>query len=387
MNRRIHTRFACLLLALVLLVSLVGCSSGREVRASSRAVKTVATAGNIEIRYDELYYLAMTRLAELREEHEGDAWDDDAVRAELTAFVEQNLLIRQHALFSLAAEYGVDHERGEVADNIESWMESVIEDNFDGDRKAYINSLNESYLTDHYVRTFIAAEDYVGTEIIKELLAREEISDSDEAALETVERDFIRTVQVLIKKNNGKDDATNRTIAESIAMKLAAITDDTARYLAMCQEIGGAYNNDYSDTLGNGYYFTKGEMDPAYEKAAFDLPLWGTSGVIETEDGYYVIMRLPQDETYVKENLNTLKSQIYFAELNTRVERRYEELQASFAMTEYGESLDLLSLPTIDANGGETVVTVITVVVIVIALGGAAWAIAVLQKRHKAKRK
>lgn len=383
MKQRVTRRILCVLMGVALLLSLSGCSGG-AVRASSNARKAVASAQNIKITYDELYYLAMTRLDELKKEHEGAEWNEEQVRAELTAFVDEHLLNRTHALLSVAKDYGIDPDRGELGKTIDTHMETVLEEVFGGDREVYIDSLNQGYLTDHYVRTFVAVDDYIATEIVKAMLEKNEIDDSDEAALAIINSDdCIRTVQVFIDKSNGNEDAVNRARATALAQKLAGISDDAERYVAMRDAIGGAYNNDYSDTLGNGYYFMRGEMEQSYEEAAFALPEYGTSDVIETEEGYYVVMRLPKDQTYITRNLDMLKSKSYFVILNEKVEERYEQMQNSFEMTSFGEKLDLMDLPAIDADGGEGIYLVIVAIAIVLAVGGTVFLVRVLVNRKR----
>ena len=245
MKRNLMIRMAAFLLLAVMLCTLVGCSAARTMRASSNAKKVVATAGDIEILYDELYYLTNTRIAELKEVYGEDALDGEEAKAELVEFVWANLLTREHALRAVGAEYDVYVDKGEVADSVSERMEEVLETNFEGDRDAYADSLNESYLTDRYVRNFLATNGYMASEIVMAMLQAGDIPDSDAHALEVMQgEDFIRTVQVFISRDNGMDDATNRKNAEAIANKLAAITDDTERYAAMWDEIGGVYNND-----------------------------------------------------------------------------------------------------------------------------------------------
>ena len=122
------------------------------------------------------------------------------------------------------------------------------------------------------------------------MLKKGEIDDSEETANRVIRSDdMIRTVQVFLDKS---DSANTRELAESIRAEIAAAESDDARYDAMRRAIAGKYNDDFAD-MGNGYYFLRGEMDTVYEDAAFKLANYEVSGVVETEDGYYIIMRLP----------------------------------------------------------------------------------------------
>ena len=156
MKHRLTLRISLLLLTALLLFSFVGCS-GMAARPSSNAKRVVATAGNVEITYDELYYLANTRIEEIREEQGEDALSDPAVLAELESFVRQNLCTRTHFLLALAAEYDIYIDEGELADSLDTRIQTIIDEEFEGDRAAYIDSLNEAYLTERYVRTVSGA--------------------------------------------------------------------------------------------------------------------------------------------------------------------------------------------------------------------------------------
>ena len=382
MKRNLMIRTAAFLLLAVMLCTLVGCSAARTMRASSNARKVVATAGDIEILYDELYYLTNTRIAELKEVYGEDVLDSDEARAELVEFVWSNLLTREHALRAVGAEYDIYVNKGEVGQSVNERMEEVLETNFEGDRDAYADSLNASDLTDRYVRNFLATNGYMASEIVMAMLQAGEIPDTDAYALEVMQGDdFIRTVQVFISRDNGRDDATNKANAEKIAAKLQAITDDAERYTAMRQEIGGAYNNDYTDTLGNGYYFAKGEMERSYESVALALSDYEASDVLETMDGYYIIMRLPKDEAYIKENFAELKSKSYYVALNEKVDAMLATM--TLQKTELGETLDLFDLPEIDAKGGEGLVVVLVVALCVLGAGVVIFLLRVLLLRRR----
>ena len=147
MKQSIVKRLFALMLIPVLLLSFVACGSG-ELRPNARANKVVATAGDIEILYDELYYLAKNKADLLIEEYGEDALSDPALREELEDFVWDNLLTREHALISVGLQYGVRVDKGELAENIAEVIESNIESEFEGDRDAYAEKLDETYLTD-----------------------------------------------------------------------------------------------------------------------------------------------------------------------------------------------------------------------------------------------
>ena len=355
----------CLLLcAAMLFVS--GCSAARVARPSAKANKAVATAGNMEIPYENLYYVTMTRIAELKRTYGEDVLNDPAQVEALKTFVWQNLVTRAEALIDLGREYGLEVDEGEIADSVQSDMEAILENTFENDRKAYIESLNAEYLTDNYVRTYLAVEDYLPKALVEEMLQKGVIDDSDETARALMDSDdFMRVRQVLIEVRNYGSAEEALARAEELRAKVAAKETNEDRSFAMLDAM--MYSTDL-DMTGHGTYFAKGEMSADYEAAVSTLPLYGVSEVIEVKNGYCFMMRLPKDNAYVEENFQELKEKVYYVELNRMVDERLATMTVT--STEYGDSLDLMDLPPIDADGGEAafVISVVLSVLMVVGL-------------------
>ena len=62
-------------------------------------------------------------------------------------------------------------------------------------------------------------------------------------------------------------------------------------------------------------YFWEGLMGKEYEGAAKGLKEYQISDVVETADGYYIIMAMPKDTDYIKANADTLLSRYQGAKL------------------------------------------------------------------------
>ena len=374
---------AALLLALACLISLISCGASRPVHASPRASRVVAEVGDVEILYEELYFITQRTIGELKLTYGDNALESEAVRAELESFVWASLCSREAALISLGHEYGFDIYKGEIADSVQELIDQMIERDFEGDRKAYIEELNAMHMTDHYTRKYLGVENFLATRIVIEMAARGEVPTDDQVILETIKGDqFIRTMHVFISNSNGiYTDAENRAHAEAIRAEIAAKADSVARFDAMFDAVGGKYNNDFGDPLGHGYYFTHGEMDAAYEAAAFALPHYGVSDVVETDEGYYVIMSLPKDEAYITENFESLRDKSYFVTLNNRVNQKLENM--TLEKTRFGKGLDLADLAPIDADGGSTLIVVGVCVGGALLLGGAVVAFVLIRKKAK----
>lgn len=380
MKRSFLIRVGAWLLLCGLLLALGGCAATRTVRPSGNANKVVATAGDVEILYDELYYLAMSRIAELKEQHGEQALSDPAVAAELKSFVEENLLTRNHALVLVAKDFGIEIDKGELGEKVDERIEQILTETFEGDRDAYIESLNGSYLTDRYVRNHIATEELMASFVITEMLERGSLDGSEAAAMEFLRGDDVaRVYQVLIERRNYVSAEAALQKATELRARVAAETEDAARVDEMRLAIQfSTYVDD-----GNGLYFARGEMEKAFEDAAFALPLYGVSEVLEVEGGYSFVMRLPKDEAYMSDHIDALYQKAYYVTLNKMVDEKLATMTLS--MTEYGSELDLTNLPAIDADGGETAYTVVGICACALLVGGIGALVYFLMRRNGGK--
>ena len=378
-------RILCGLLTLVLVaLSTVSCSASRPVYASPRAAKTVARAGEVEILYEELYFITQNYIKELKITYGEDALADEAVRRELEDFVWSKLLTEETALVSLGYKYGLDVYKDDLKDSVAADIDAVVTESFEGDRKAYIASLAEMHMTDHYARKYFGVQEHLANAIVLEMLHRKELDTDDESVLAHINgENFIRTKHVFVKNltNDAAGDAAARATAESIRASLLAIADQNDRHTAMNQAIAGPHNHDFGDTLGQGYYFARGEMTTAYEEIAFSLTDYAVGELLKTSEGYYVIMRLPKDAAYIEENFQSLKEKSYFVVLNARVEAELAAM--TLEKTRFGESLDLTNLPDIDPDGGSVAITVGAVILGVLAVGGFVFVVARSLRRRR----
>ena len=296
-------RIFCALLALLLLAAtLVGCGATRPVRASSRAGRVVATAGKVKLRYEELYYITMNYIKELKLTYGEDALQSEAVRAELESFVWGKLLSEETALISLGYKYDLDVYKGEIAERVSEDIAEIINGEFEGDREAYIKSLEEAFMTEHYARKGFGTS-YLASEI--ELLCAKSLNVDDATVRADIAKgDFVCFRLVLVKNETGDaaGEAAALATAERIQRELAAIPDDVARRNAMTKAIASADNKDLGDTLGYGYYYPRGYLSAEYEDVLFNLKSYEVGKVLKNDEGYAVVMRMPIDGDYVEEH-------------------------------------------------------------------------------------
>ena len=365
----ISIKLVCLALAAVLVFPLASCSKGLfdGVSGTEEELREIGAVGEYTVLYDELYYLVMSCKDMIKNKYGEEIWKDEAsaaqYRDELNAMVMERITAN-YAVLTLCEEYGYKDplEKKEVADfaheEIESMLysfavgngiEVTLNESISGElsykyekggrEKAYEfykEALTLTYLTERVMLLTLGTEFAFGelTDILtgekEEIIYKaEDIEDfmfSDE---------FICTRHILIQNNKGDDVEANRALAEEAYQK----------YLdgeSMDKLIGSKYNEDVSMSPTVGYYFTRGEMDEAYENAAFDLKVGEVSGIVETDDGFFIIERREKSSTYMLGNLEHLAQQITYALVNRKVSDCQKTL--SLELNDFGKSLDLVKI-------------------------------------------
>jgi len=321
------------LVAILLLIAVVlpGCTS---LKPTEQDMQVVGKVGDYEVHYDELRYFVMNYKTQVLNAKYGDISGNEAKIAEYEAELMEYVsaaITRNYAVMVLCDGFKVDYEAEAILKEVEAYVDDTIEEA--GSKKAYKAQLDELYLTDRFYRLYLQmnyaerelkyvfADDFgfiPGTE--DEL---EDYMNSD---------DFICTRHICILKDD--------TAPEAVKAKAEMIYEELKGGAAF-EDLIGLYSEDYQDT-GNGYYFTYGEMDEAYEDAAFALDEYEYSDIVETTYGYYIIMRCEKDADYMDTKFSEFKDQIQYALTYNKVSEQQEKLK--FEFNEYGLSLDLYTM-------------------------------------------
>lgn len=388
MFKKLLLRVTGLALALLMLTSLVGCSASRKVRPNTRAGRVVATAGDTEILYENLYYLAMTRIAEMKRVHGDTVFDNADERAALESFVKENLVTPQEAILALGEAYGLYYDKGEIGDQVQERMDQIIENYFEGDRDAYIESLNAEYLTDRYVRRYLAASEFLPAALVEKMLIDGSIVGSDDEARSILAgEDTICVSEIRIESRNFTSDAAAKARAEELRARVVAKTTPEARR----DEWGEiwVYGTQPAAT-GDGIYFVRGEMENGYESVAFDTLKndYDVSDVLAVDGGYVILMRQPKSDTYIETHFEELKQKTYYVKLNAKLDAQLAAMP--LVMTDFGNSLDLFDLSSVDADGGEWLFATLWVLCGVAVVAGVVVLVLVIKRKRgtdKSKKK
>ena len=337
---------AAIILAVVLAFNWI-----RPIESTEEEARVVGTVGDFEVRYEELRYITLLHRASLDSEMgkydeldaEGKAEYERILEERVMADVENNYVI-----LSLCEKYGINADSNAAKSYVNDSIKNVVKTDFGGSVDKYKEWLKKNNITDSVLRLLFKVE-YLEGELLQYVAENNMGIEYDEQSLpEFIDyvmdsEDWARTVHVYYPHQwDAVEDYNGFERAKEAALNVAQIWQEGARRDAMYSEIGRAPMIQGISTTGNGSYFTYGQMGDKYEAAAFALDEYEVSDVIETEDGYFVIMRLPKEEDDVKAQVETLLSYYRYAVLKEQMDAEKEVL--SFAGNEYFDSLELIDV-------------------------------------------
>lgn len=124
---------------------------------------------------------------------------------------------------------------------------------------------------------------------------------SDEDVQEYAEANSYMTAKHILFKTtddsgtalSDADKAAKKQQAEQVAAQLRAVTDPDKR-VELFDQLMEQYNEDTGESsYPHGYCFTSGTMVTEFEDACKALEPYEVSGVVESQHGYHVILRMP----------------------------------------------------------------------------------------------
>ena len=349
-----------------------------EITPTEEESRVVGKIGKYDIYYDELRYITLMYKEQLEGKYGKDVFKNEATAKEHEAELRELVygsITANYAVLTLAEQNGITIDDPYVRDYRNLKMEEIASDiralliamnaakneensesetkeesetaaeteaegskeyipSYDEINAEYKKQIKSNYLTDRYVRFLYSIDACVQKLVIKYEEDGKLLTEEAEI-IAYIKANFCRTLHVFVRNDIGENVEENRGIANTVFEELNAGRPFNSA-------VGSKYNDDLMTTTVNGHYFGKGEMDPAYESAAFALEIGKYSGVVEGENGFYIIKRLPLEDKYINQNYEVLRDQYRYAAVNSDVSLVRETL--SFAASELGESIALWSI-------------------------------------------
>lgn len=310
---------ALLLAAVLCLTMFAGCSKEEasgpaEIDYAAAFAKydpetVVMTIDGTEVSWSEFYYMLYSSLSQIQY-YLGDIyWDQECVSGSGMSFEEYTMnmtttMLKQlHAIEKKSKELNLtlsDDDLAMIEEAIESVkLQNLGEDATDEDFRAFL--LETIYLTEDIYR-FVYGNSLLYDKVFVEIVGEEgeKITDAEvEAYVDSVP--YVTAKHILLMT---VDQETGEALSEE---EVAKAKETAEQLLAQLQEIENQdklvktfdslmqeYNQDPGmAAFPDGYTFTTDEMYPVFEEAAFALEEYEISGIVESEAGYHILMRLP----------------------------------------------------------------------------------------------
>lgn len=278
------------------------------------------TVGEYTVNYDLYRYFYLNYSDELRAQHtENGNVNTAALDAHIRAHIAE-AVCGLYGTVSLADDYGITPSDGDVRAAAIEYVDA-IKAYYKENKLDFAAELSANYLTEDmfiFLMSLDSLEDKLFAALVQDGGA---IEDDDEKLLTILAGDeFVRAKQIFIENDKGESVDDNRAIAEEA---LAAYLDGEP-----LDTLIGRYSEDLAMPV-DGYYFTRMEMIEAFETAAFALRDGEVSPVVESEEGFHIILRLPKDEAYLQENFADLKSQYQTSAFYRMIDARADALRAT----------------------------------------------------------
>lgn len=315
--------FFLVLIVCAFVLSSCGADGVRVVFTTGFGRDEVFTIGDESCHRNEIMVYLTTVQNQYESVYGEEIWNTELEGVTLEENVKETVLARIaqiKTMYLLAKEKEVtldEEEQGKVKSAAEEYFSSL------NDTEKEELGVTESTIEKMY--TEYALADKVYREIIKDI--NPEISD-DEARIIKVQHIFFSTT---MRDGSGKRvDYTERE-KKSVYEEACRVRELAADGEHGFEDLASQYSDDSSITLS----FGKGEMEEAFEEAAFNLETDEVSEVIEGETGYHIIKCIStfdRDETdankltIVEQRKDEVFGQEYDSFVNTLVRNLNEKL-------------------------------------------------------------
>lgn len=280
----------------------------RPIKSTKEEARKVGECGGYSVKYEELHYITLLHKNDLDADIGEYSELDEAAREKYERELESRVfrdIENNYVILSLCDEYGIKTDSIQLDRAVQDDIELLVENDHGGDFEKYKEWLAENNMTDSFLRLIYKVE-HLETELLNYIIENKIGIDYDTENLDAFVdyvmegKDWVRTIHAFYPAESDViDTSVSHERAIAAFKRLSGITNDEERYNEMKSVISHApFVVGYSIT-GNGIYFTHGQMGETYESAAFALDIYEASDVIDTGEGYYVIMRMPLEREHI----------------------------------------------------------------------------------------
>lgn len=288
---------AALLLSFSLL--LAGCSkktlsedtlilNGEKIR-----VDYVLKIDDYVVKADEYRYFFMNVKDQMTGGDSSYQWTEETAEELKERTLEYITINRAVVIFAQNKGLSItDEEKKQIESDIKTSISSA------GGKDEFIERLTSGYMTESLFRS-MAEISAIQQKLYDTVFSNGgEMAFTDEEMIDIVNKDYV-CVRYLMLSRDSDGTTENKDLADSLLRRIRGGEDFSTLVYDYGEDSTMKYNED-------GTYFTKGMTDSAVEQASFSLGIGEISDVIEGDDGYYIIKRLPIDQDYVRENIDDI---------------------------------------------------------------------------------
>ena len=223
-------------------------------------------------------------------EEETDGKKNSDIACEKAVDEAANLLVRYNKAVEMGIEF-TDEDKAELDAQIASMKEQT------GGEMGYKNQLAMLGTTAEAFES-LYKKNMMVSKLAEKLEEDGTLAVDDAAVKEYITNNYVKAQHILFLT---QDQTTGETFDAATLDEKRAKAEATLERINAGEDFAALMNELSEDTgLANypdGYEFTKGEMVPQFEEAAFGLEINAVSGIVETSYGYHIIKRLPFEVT------------------------------------------------------------------------------------------
>lgn len=301
-----HKRIFALILCLLLLTALFsGCGKKAADGEADVPRRLIFTVNGHDIYEDDFKYIASQYKNEL-ETYYGAITDWTAELESGVSYenyvisMTENWFKYAEAIKSQAIRMKLELTEEDVQE-LENQWKTACEDN--GGEDKLLETMAENGLT-RELNDYITQVSYLADKCFSYMYGEngEKVTD-EECAAKTEKDGYIMAKHILFLTSETNEDGSSREYTDEEKAAAKARAENILKLLDGCpdeqleEKFDELMNNNSEDTglasYPDGYLFTQGDMAEEFYNAAADLEVGEYSGVVETEYGYHIILRIP----------------------------------------------------------------------------------------------